>query len=29
MTPYPVINVKATGESILRRRLEKGGTVLP
>lgn len=29
MTPYPVINVKATGENILRRRLEKGGTVLP
>ncbi len=29
MTPYPVIDVKATGENILRRRIEKGGTVLP
>lgn len=29
MTPYPVINVKATGENILRRRIEKGCTVLP
>lgn len=29
MTPYPVIDVKATGENILRRRLEKGCTVLP
>ena len=28
MTPYPVINVKATGENILRRRIEKGYTVL-
>ena len=28
MTPYPVIDVKATGENILRRRLEKGCTVL-
>lgn len=28
MTPYPVIDVKATGENILRRRLEKGYTVL-
>lgn len=26
--PYPVINVKATGENILRRRIEKGYTVL-
>ena len=23
--PYPVIGVKAAGESILRRRIEKGG----
>ena len=29
MTPYPVIDVKATGENILRRRIEKGCTVLP
>ena len=29
MTPYPVIDVKATGENILRRRLKKGCTVLP
>ena len=29
MTPYTVIDVKATGESIPRRRLEKGCTVLP
>ena len=29
MTPYPVIDVKATGENILRRRIEKGYTVLP
>ena len=29
MMPYPVINVKATGENILRRRIEKGCTVLP
>lgn len=28
MTPYPVINVKATGENILHRRIEKGYTVL-
>ena len=28
MTPYPVIDVKATGENILRRRLERGYTVL-
>lgn len=28
MMPYPVIDVKATGENILRRRLEKGCTVL-
>ena len=28
MTPYPVIDVKATGENILRRRIEKGYTVL-
>ena len=28
MTPYPVIDVKATGENILRRRIEKGCTVL-
>lgn len=27
--PYPVIDVKATGENILRRRIEKGCTVLP
>ena len=27
MTPYPVIDVKATGENILRRRREKGYTV--
>ena len=26
---YPVIDVKATGENILRRRIEKGCTVLP
>ena len=24
MTPYPVIDVKATGENILRRRIERG-----
>ena len=29
MTPYPVINGKAAGENILRRRLEMGCTVLP
>ena len=29
MTPYPVIDVKATGENILRRRFEMGCTVLP
>ena len=29
MTPYPVINVKATGENILLRRREMGCTVLP
>lgn len=29
MTPYPVIDVKATGENILRRWLEMGCTVLP
>lgn len=29
MTPYPVIDVKATGENILRRRIERGYTVLP
>lgn len=29
MTPYPVIDGKATGENILRRRIEKGCTVLP
>lgn len=29
MMPYPVIDVKATGENILRRRIEKGCTVLP
>ena len=28
MTPYPVIDVKATGENILRRRIEMGCTVL-
>ena len=28
MTPYPVIDGKATGENILRRRLEMGCTVL-
>ena len=28
MTRYPVIDVKATGENILRRRIEKGYTVL-
>ena len=28
MMPYPVIDVKATGENILRRRLEMGCTVL-
>ena len=28
MTPYPVIDVKATGENILHRRIEKGYTVL-
>ena len=27
MTTYPVIDVKATGENILRRRIEKGYTV--
>ena len=27
MTHYPVIDVKATGENILRRRIEKGCTV--
>lgn len=27
--PYPLINGKAAGENILRRRLEKGYTVLP
>lgn len=26
--PYPLINGKATGENILRRRIEKGCTVL-
>ena len=26
---YPLIDVKATGENILRRRIEKGYTVLP
>ena len=26
--PYPLIDVKATGENILRRRIEKGYTVL-
>lgn len=29
MMPYPLINGKAAGESILRRRIEKGCTVLP
>ena len=29
MTPKPVIDVNATGGNILRRRLEKGYTVLP
>lgn len=29
MMPYPVIDVKAAGENILRRRLEMGCTVLP
>ena len=24
MIPYPLIDVKATGENILRRRLERG-----
>ena len=28
MRPYPVIDPKATGENILRRRIEKGYTVL-
>ena len=28
MMPYPVIDVKATGENILRRRIERGCTVL-
>lgn len=28
MTPYPRINGKAAGENILRRRIEKGCTVL-
>ena len=28
MMPYPVINVKAAGESILSRRIERGYTVL-
>lgn len=28
MRPYPVIDAKATGEKILRRRVEKGYTVL-
>ena len=27
MRPYPVIDPKATGENILRRRIEKGYTV--
>ncbi len=26
MTPYPVIDVKATGKNILRHRIEKGAT---
>ena len=29
MMSYPVIDGKATGENILRRRIEKGYTVLP
>ena len=29
MMPYPLINGKAAGEKILRRRIEKGCTVLP
>ena len=29
MRRYPVIDPRATGENILRRRLEKGYTVLP
>lgn len=29
MTPYPLINGKAAGEGIPRRRLEMGCTVLP
>ena len=28
MMPYPVIDVKAAGENILRRRIERGYTVL-
>ena len=28
MRPYPVIDARATGEKILRRRVEKGYTVL-
>lgn len=28
MMPYPLINGKAAGEKILRRRIEKGCTVL-
>ena len=28
MMPYPLIDVKATGENILRRRIERGYTVL-
>lgn len=28
MRPYPIIDAKATGEKILRRRVEKGYTVL-
>ena len=28
MMLYPVIDVKATGENILRRRIERGYTVL-
>ena len=28
MTPYPVIDVKATGKNILRHRIEKGYPVL-
>lgn len=27
--PYPLINGKAAGENILRRRIEKGCPVLP